>query len=538
MRSSTEPGDSAEDPLRIAVCTDETVLRWQARCIDELAAVPGVTIGGWIQNRPRPGQDTIAPGPGPLDADEVPEALRRSDHEAGGPSGPGGWTTGGDIDVLLDLSAAGPGGAAQQIPETWHFGYGDTLGRDPVRAARTDFVRHPGRSRVALVAEPGGRILRQGLLSWLRGEELKRILLDPAPWPAAVALDRIDQIEAPAIVGRPSGSSRRLPSGAARRGVLDVAPGPLLRVATFGRRVQRAVASVVRHDGWNVGVAHAPIDRMLGPDADYKVTWLPARPGLFAADPFGLERDGVLHIFFEEYDQESARGTISHVAIAEDGTIGEPVPVLDPGVHTSYPFLVEDQGTTFMLPETGAAKELVLYAAVDFPLRWERVATLLPGIPALDASVIRFEGEWWMFATRLDRGANHNLFVWHAQQLTGPWTPHQANPVKTDAGSARPGGTPYVVNGRLFRPGQDDATVYGGAVVVSEVEVLTHRLFSERSVGTIRPRPGSPYPDGLHTLSAVGSRTLIDGNHLGFVRERFAIDVAQKLDSIRGRSHP
>jgi hypothetical protein len=66
--------------------------------------------------------------------------------------------------------------------------------------------------------------------------------------------------------------------------------------------------------------------------------------------------------------------------------------------------------------------------------------------------------------------------------------------------------------------------------------VLTPRLFSERAVGTVRPRPGSPYPDGLHTLSSVGRRTLIDGNNLGFVREVFVNDVARKLRLRRGRS--
>ncbi|HEX7472388.1 MAG TPA: hypothetical protein VF323_04845 [Candidatus Limnocylindrales bacterium] len=517
----------------MAVATDRTVLRWQAHCIEALAAVPGVAIERWVRNAAA--QGASGGRSGARGTIEVPDALRRLSPVDGGSPEPAAPVPEGAVDVLLDLSGAGLASPVDWATETWHFGYGDTLARDPEQAARVDFIRHPGRSRVALIAEPGGRIVRDGLLSWWRGEELERILLDPSGWPATAALDRTDPVPEPAAPAGPVASSRRGPSRAAKRGVLEAAPGPVVRMATFGRRVQRAAASVVRHDGWNVGAADAPIERMLGPDAAYGITWLPARAGLFAADPFGIERDGVLHVFFEEYDQAAARGTISHVAIAEDGTIGDPEPVLDPGVHASYPFLVEDQGTTFMLPETSAAGELVLYAAADFPLHWRREVTLLPGVPAVDASVVRFEGRWWMFATRIDRGANHNLFVWHAPALTGPWTAHAANPVKTDSGSARPGGTPYIVDGKLFRPSQDDASFYGGAVVVNEVEVLTPRSFSERPVGTIRPKRGSPYPDGLHTLSAVGRRTLIDGNHLGFVKERFAIDVTRKLNAIRGR---
>ena len=523
--------------LRVAVATDASVLRWQARCIEALAAVPGVSIERWVRPPSTP-DVTPAVGSGALGPVDAPEALRgvaTDDGRSAGPAaGPG---PAGAVDVLLDLTSAGLPSAADGAPEVWHYGYGDTFVRDPRRAAVIDFIRHPGRTRVALIAEPGARIVRDGLLSWWRGEELERMLTDTAAWPATVALDRTDPVTGPADGGaRTAGSTRGGPARAARDGVLERSPKPVLRAASFGRRVQRAVASVVRHDGWNVGIADAPIERMLGPDTDYAITWLPARPGLFAADPFGVERDGVLHIFFEEYDQQAARGTISHVAVAADGTIGEPEPVLDPGVHASYPFLVEDEGTLFMLPETCAAGELAIYAAVDFPLGWRREATLLPGVPAVDTSVIRFEGRWWMFATRLDQGPNNNLFVWHAAELMGPWTPHAANPVKTDSGSARPGGTPYVVDGKLIRPGQDDSFVYGGGIVLNEIDVLTARLFSERSVGTIRPRPGSPYPDGLHTLSGVGRRTLIDGNNLGFVREVFVNDVARKLRLRRGKS--
>jgi hypothetical protein len=33
-------------------------------------------------------------------------------------------------------------------------------------------------------------------------------------------------------------------------------------------------------------------------------------------------------------------------------------------------------------------------------------------------------------------------------------------------------------------------------------------------VNVIRPDPNGPYPHGLHTLSAVGGKTVVDGNRL------------------------
>ncbi len=305
-------------------------------------------------------------------------------------------------------------------------------------------------------------------------------------------------------------------------------PDRALEVAALGRRVRGFVDVLGRHPDWNIGIIDAPIDQVSSLAAP-SVTWLPLRRDRFAADPFGIERDGVLHVFFEDFDQSTARGAIAHLTVAPDGTVSTPEVVLDPGVHASYPYLIEHDGSVFMLPETSGAHELMLYEAVDFPLRWRRAVTLLAGVPAADATIVEFEGRWWMFATRTDRGANQNLFVWFASSPFGPWTPHALNPVKTDARSARPAGTPYVSGGRLHRPSQDNGRYYGGRIVVNVVEDLTPATFVERSIGFVQPWPGSPYPDGLHTLSAVGARTLIDGNRRHLVSGALRLNLASKL---------
>jgi hypothetical protein len=288
--------------------------------------------------------------------------------------------------------------------------------------------------------------------------------------------------------------------------------------------------SLMGQDNWNVGFLRVPIEQMLTPGHP-DITWLPPRPGHYVADPFGLERDGITHVFFEDFDQREGVGSIGHVAIARDGSVSDPEAVLVPSVHASYPFLVEYDGQVFMLPETSAAGELVLYQADKFPRGWRPVATLLAGIPALDASVIEHEGRWWMFATRSDQGGNQNLFMWHAPELFGPWAPHAANPVKTDPRSARPGGTPFVFEGHLYRPSQDDSLVYGGRVVLNRVGVLTPRAFVERPVASIEPQ--SPYSDGLHTLSAAGGYTLVDGNSRRLTLATLRRNVAGRLPGRR-----
>ncbi len=515
-----------EQGLRFAIATDGPFTLWQARCIESLAMVPGVTLAQWF---PEPAMMTKnrSATAAALAVVPAPEDLLAIDARRSKPASASAEPIA-RADVLLDLTRDGARGAPDQATEVWHFAYGSSLSRDPVRSALIDYIRTPGRSYVALVGEPGTRILREGWLSWWRGEELDRLLLDPAGWPAAIAADGMSAI--PAVATAVVGAVERRTGG---RNRMNGVPRPVLTAAALGRRMVMTRDVLTRHDDWNVGIIDAPIERFLSSDVDEPTVWLPKRREHFAADPFGLERDGQLHIFFEDYDQRRGRGSIAHVAIAANGSTSDVDIVLDPGVHTSYPYLLEHAGELFMVPETAAAGELSLYMAVHFPDRWRRVATLLRGVPAVDATVIQHEGRWWMFATRDDMGANHNLFAWHAPDLTGPWTSHQANPVKTDARSARPGGSPFVVDGQLYRPSQDDSMAYGGRLVLNRVDTLTTRRFAETPVRRILPDAASRYRDGLHTLSAAGSRTLIDGNVRHLVKATLDRNISGRVRRLR-----
>ena len=92
-----------------------------------------------------------------------------------------------------------------------------------------------------------------------------------------------------------------------------------------------------------------------------------------------------------------------------------------------------------------------------------------------------------------------------------PVDAHARNPVKYDVCSARSGGTPFVYRGQLYRPGQDCSETYGGAVRLNRITRLTPQEFAEETAAVVRPDPKGPYPSGLHTLSAFGDWTLIDG---------------------------
>ena len=220
---------------------------------------------------------------------------------------------------------------------------------------------------------------------------------------------------------------------------------------------------------------------------------------------------------------------ISHTIVDAAGTSSDPEQVLDPGCHVSYPYLVQADDAVWMIPETADLAELRLYVATDFPRRWHLETTLLEGVRVSDPTVIFHEGRWWLFGTSRGRGVDHALRIWHAPALTGPWSIHQVDPVKVDARSARPGGTPFLVDGDLYRPSQDSSRRYGGRIVVNRVETLSAETYAERPATTVGPPPKSEYPDGLHTLSAAGESTLIDGNSIHFIAAVMRGELRERL---------
>ena len=263
---------------------------------------------------------------------------------------------------------------------------------------------------------------------------------------------------------------------------------------------------------WHVGLVRRPIAELLDGYRDIEIEWLQIAPEPeYAADPFGLVRDGRLHVFFE-FKPFGGDGFIAHVEVGPHNELSPVRPVLKLPHHLSYPFLFEYGGELFMVPESAQAGQVMLFRCRQFPDRWEQAAVILPGIETVDNSIVQHDGRWWLFAARGEERAE--LHLWWAASPLGPWQPHPRNPVKIASGSSRPAGTPFIKNGVLFRPAQDNSNgpgKEGRRIVLNRVGVLSTEEFSEKPVAYLEPDAASLCPAGRHTLAAAGSITLIDG---------------------------
>jgi hypothetical protein len=373
--------------------------------------------------------------------------------------------------------------------------------------------------------------VRTELRSYARNREMLEACV--TRWPAQVCADirngATERFSAQPLV---AGAAAHLPPTPVQRA--------RCRLRSVARTAHFAWRSLFRHDQWNVGLVDQPIAAFLRHEKRAPVRWLAATTRHeLRADPFGVVRDGHLSILCEHMSYEDNRGYI--VAIESMNAGGATRVAIGPvhPVHMSYPFLLQMDKRMLCVPETSEAKEVTLYESEHFPDRWVKVATLVTGAALVDATLFEFGEYWWLAASEVaDRGANCELHLWYARSMIGPWHPHPGNPVKIDVRSARPAGTPFVVDGTLYRPAQDCSRTYGGRVIINRVHTLTPIAFREEAFAYVDPDPAGPYPEGLHTLSQVGSATLIDGKRIIFIPAEFGRVLLKKLTSVFKRSRP
>jgi len=297
----------------------------------------------------------------------------------------------------------------------------------------------------------------------------------------------------------------------------------------------------LRTDIWRSGIVAAPMRELLGAGlGDHQPVWLPeTRSFCFDADPFGVWRNEQLFVFVESYDYRVRIGGIDVLCYDTDLQLQWRKPCLREAWHLSYPFIIESGSESWMLPESHRSGALRLYRASDFPLCWQVAASIELDCVPVDATPVRFEGRWWLFYSPATgkRDKISRLHLAWADELTGPWHPHPGNPVRVDATSSRPGGTPLVIDGQLVVPMQDCSRTYGGAIRGLHVHRLTETAFEcEAGSAIAAPAGFAPYVEGLHTMASCGSHTLIDAKYIDRSFTGLAIDLGRRLARLGGVS--
>jgi hypothetical protein len=412
------------------------------------------------------------------------------------------------LDVLVCLGTAL---APEEIPLVPRHGVWSLHLGDPLRYRREPalfwelFFAEPASASVLEAVAGSPRERRVLYRSWAATDPVSlQRTRNPVYWKSArFALRRLEELAAgrwspelePAD-NRP-GPRRSPPSNAdAVRQVAKVAG----RVAR--RRLRRAT---FRHQ-WSLGLRQRREDNL--PHEDPRPWHVVSPPGdRYWADPFVFESDGDTFVFIEQVRFADRKGELAVGQLERGGELSALEPIMHAPHHLSYPFVLRDGGETFMIPESSEARRVELWAATDFPTGWSRVAALLEGVEAVDASVLRHAGLYWMWVNQSFDGGrlDDETFLYFSDRLESGWTPHPRNPVVSDARRARPAGRPFLHGEVLIRPAQDCTGGYGTRVVFNSVEVLTPDDYRERPVGSLEPNWAGGRNLGAHTYTFDGS---------------------------------
>ncbi len=276
-------------------------------------------------------------------------------------------------------------------------------------------------------------------------------------------------------------------------------------------RIKKVCKLLFYTDYWNIGVANAQIHEFLDPQKKPSVKWFSNLPKTrFMADPFGIKVKGKLYVLYEDFRFDQGIGKTASFLFHE-GSFVENNIVINEKFHMSYPFLLEYEDEIYCIPETYQANQVRLYKAVAFPNKWKLEKVLIDNYAGVDSTLFKYNGTWFLFSTNKNSGHRYNLNIHWSESLFGPWECHPKNPVKTDIRSSRPAGTLFEHNGAVYRPSMDYSQKVEGRIVINKILTLTTKDFKEEAHTIIDPFKNIYFSDKVHTLSQVGSHTLVDG---------------------------
>lgn len=430
-----------------------------------------------------------------------------------------------DLDVILDFSGgeavAGLAGCARYGVWFCRFGTSDVVGGVPT--FYLELLEHHAVAETIVCCQREGHApcmlyrgssatdrnslyRTQNTGAWNAGSYLVRLLqeLHKFGWEyVAAGREKLTAVEL-----RDQDSVSRLTT----KSTLD------LTARLLGRFLGRRVHYFFFKYGWQIVVAkHRPeaADRN---DAFQVRLLAPPGRGEFA-DPHLFQWEGRNYLFFEYFPCDFPHGAIAYCDLDSPDTAA-PVVILQPPYHVSYPFIFVWQGDIFLLLESSMNNTVELYRCTRFPDKWELDCVLMRDICAVDATLEEHGGLFWLFVgVKSPAGLLvEELSLFCADTPLGPWRSHPRNPVVTDVRRARPAGRLFHRNGRLIRPGQDCSKLYGGAITLNRVDVLTSDEYRETPIERIEP-DWLPGIVANHTIDRLGCVAAIDV--LGRVRSRF-----------------
>ena len=268
-------------------------------------------------------------------------------------------------------------------------------------------------------------------------------------------------------------------------------------------------------------------------------------PPMMRADPFLFVKGDALYLFYEYLPIGKGLGVIKMTCTKDLKHWSRPIQIThEPECHFSYPYVFEDDGVVYMMPETGCNHNIRLYRAVNDELtEWvldevllERKTEAQTGIKYdfADSSIYKKDDVYYLF-TSYYKNEEYSLELYTSQSLKGPYSLHPASPICVGNQCGRCAGSLIEADGMLYRPAQDCVTTYGGQTHIIEIDDLTPFTYQEHVVKeNIMPQDEAFYRGGGHQISFAqfNGKTIVAtdaGYSTSFFLERIRIKILKLL---------
>ena len=241
---------------------------------------------------------------------------------------------------------------------------------------------------------------------------------------------------------------------------------------------------------------------------ELKHLWKP-KPLLFQADPFLFVKGDELFLFYELQNWDDP-GCIAMIKTTDLKRWSNPEIVLKEPFHLSFPFVFEDRGSIYMIPESQENDSVRLYKANDNLSSFSYVRTLLQqkkkkGIHFNynDSHVYKKNDKYFLFTSyQKDWMYYQELFV-SSDLLEGEFERHPQSPICDSNEFGRNGGSLIEYNGKLLRVTQDCHKSYGDNISLMEITRFDESHYEEQLfMHNVFPC-NSIFVDGGHQLNIV-----------------------------------
>ena len=257
-------------------------------------------------------------------------------------------------------------------------------------------------------------------------------------------------------------------------------------------------------ESWNVAFRLCPQGYVLN-DKSVPFTVIPNDSNSWAADPMVFEYNGEIFIFAELYDYKLRHGVIGYTKYNGE-SFDRWKTIITEDFHMSYPFVFENNGSIYMIPETSEANKLILYKAVNFPDQWAVERVIKDGVKWADTTIFKLN-DCYIGYTESVAGdiADYKLSLNTDLQI------EKIDALCGELNKNRCGGRMFEYNDHIVRVCQDCSEKYGGALIFRFCDISN---LEEVQSTKITPEQldynSNLYLDGIHTYSANSNIEVID----------------------------